>query len=170
MRINPKIKETISLVLEFFLNFQVVINFPSSPNWLVVFQLSFLNLNYLSYRKCLRACGLFTPGFKMSTILVITVRKLGKQVHTFSDVWKCLEEEDWRKGDIMILCTNLWPGKYLTHNNNEVTTFSLVEWLFVQLFSMWLDKCTVLKNEWWEKNGRIITSKIDCAELLVVSK
>jgi hypothetical protein len=26
----------------------------------VVFQLSFLNLNYLSYRQCLRACGLFT--------------------------------------------------------------------------------------------------------------
>ena len=127
--------------MEFFLRFQICI-----ISSFCTIQLSFLNLNYLYYRKCLRACGLFTIGFKMSTILVITVRKLGMQVHTFSDVWKCLEEEECRKGDIMSLFTNPWPGKYLTHNNNEVTTFSLVEWLFVQLFSMWLDKCTVLKK------------------------
>ena len=40
LRMNNNIKEPISLLLTFVL--------------------SFLNLNYLSYRQCLRACGLFT--------------------------------------------------------------------------------------------------------------
>ena len=69
--INQNIKETISLLLEFFLKFQNLIAFPPIPlNLLVVFQSSFLNLNYLSYRQCLHACGLFTAlNLRLSQLL-----------------------------------------------------------------------------------------------------
>ena len=60
LRINPNSKEKISLLLEFLLNFKLASFSISLLNLLVSFQLSFLNLNYLSYRQCLRACGLST--------------------------------------------------------------------------------------------------------------
>ena len=61
LRSFQNIKESISLILELFLKFQIGTLVPQSPmHLLTVFQLSFLNLNYISYRQCLRACGLFT--------------------------------------------------------------------------------------------------------------